>query len=118
MAFVKWGWGRRAPILGGAGLLLVGGPSDVAQGFQPPPDATVIAQYEPLTATEQQRRDALQRQIRGSLGSAEEPDWTLADSAFGRRVLRDQGAPAGLVDELSELRARGSAYTVFLQPHG
>ena len=58
------------------------------------------------------------RQIQGSLGGADEdPEWTLADSAFGRQVLRDRGAPADLVDELRELRARGSAYTVFLQPH-
>jgi hypothetical protein len=113
--FGSW---RMAPIQSGGGFLVVVGADDVVRGFQPPPDATVIAQYEPLTATEQQRLDALQRQIRGSLGSAEEPDWTLADSDFGRQVLRDQGAPADLVDELSELRARGSAYTVFLQRHG
>ena len=75
------------------------------------------SQYEPLTATEQQRLEALRQQVRGSLGSTEEPEWTLADSAFGRQVLRDQGAPADLIDELSELHARGSAYTVFLQPH-
>ena len=113
--FGSW---RTAPIQSGDGLVLVVGADDVARGFQPPPDATVIAEYEPLTATEQQRLDALQQQIRGSLGSAEEPDWTLADSAFGRQVLRDQGVPAALVDQLSELRARGSAYTVFFQPHG
>jgi hypothetical protein len=113
--FGSW---RTAPIQSGDGLLLVVGADDVARGFQPPPDATVIAHYGPLSASEQQRLDALQQQIRGSLGSAEEPDWTLADSAFGRQVLRDKGAPADLVDELSELRARGSAYTVFLQPHG
>ena len=102
--FGSW---RTAPIQSGDGLVLVVGADDVARGFQPPPDATVIAEYEPLTATEQQRLDALQQQIRGSLGSAEEPDWTLADSAFGRQVLRDQGVPAALVDQLSELRARG-----------
>ena len=112
--FGSW---RTAPVQAGDGLLLVVGADDVARGFEPPPDATVIAQYEPLTATEQERLDGLQQQIRGSLGSTGEPDWTLADSAFGRQVLRDQGAPAHLVDELSELHARGSAYTVFLQPH-
>ena len=86
--------GERRRSRSGDGLLLVVGADDVARGFEPPPDATVIAQYEPLTATEQQRLDGLQQQIRGSLGSTEEPDWTLADSAFGRQVLRDQGAPA------------------------
>lgn len=113
-AFGSW---RTAPIQSGDGLLVVAGADDIARGFEPPPDAIVIAQYEPLTATEQQRLEALRQQVRGSLGSTEEPEWTLADSAFGRQVLRDQGAPADLIDELSELRARGSAYTVFLQPH-
>ena len=118
-AFGSW---RTAPVQAGDGLLLVVGADDIARGFEAPPDATVIAHYEPLTATEQQRLEALQQEIRGSLDggsldSAEDPDWTLADSAFGRQVLRDRGAPADLVDELSELRARGSAYSVFLQPH-
>jgi len=112
--FGSW---RTAPIQTGDGLLVVVGADDIARGFEPPADAVVIAQYEPLTVTQRQRLVALQQQVRGSLGSAEEPEWTLADSAFGRQVLRDQGAPADLVDELSELRALGSAYIVFLQPH-
>jgi len=112
--FGSW---RTAPVQAGDGLLLVVGADDVARGFEPPPEATVVARYEPLTVTEQERLDRLQQQIQGSLVISEEPDWTLADSAFGRQVLRDQGAPADLVDELRELRARGSAYTVFLQPH-
>ena len=114
----RWARGERRRSSRRRASPLVVGADDVARGFQPPPDATVIAQYEPLTATEQQRLDALQQQIRSSLGSAEEPDWTLADSAFGRQVLRDQRVPADLVDELGELRTRGSAYTVFLQSHG
>ena len=118
-AFGSW---RTAPVQAGDGLLLVVGADDLARGFEAPPDATVIAHYEPLTANEQQRLEALQQRIQGSLDggsldSAEDPDWALADSAFGRQVLRDRGAPADLVVELSELPARGSAYTVFLQPH-
>ena len=109
---------RTAPPQSGDGLLLVVGADDLARGFEPPPDAVVVARYEPLTAGEQRRLEAVEQQIRGRLGTAEDPDWTLADSAFGRQVLRDRGAPADLVDELAELRARGSAYTVFLQPHG
>jgi hypothetical protein len=107
---------RTAAVQAGDGLIVVVGADDLARGFQPPPDATVIARYEPLTANEQRRVEALQAQIHGRTGSTDDQDWTLADTDFGRQVLRDQGAPADLVDELSDLRAHGSSYTVYLQP--
>jgi len=112
--FGSW---RTAPVQTGDGLIVVVGADDLARGFEVPPGATVIARYEPLTASEQRRVETLQQQIQASMRSAGAPDWTLADTLFGRQVLHDQGAPPDLVAELSELRARGSAYTVFLEPH-
>jgi hypothetical protein len=113
--FGSW---RTAPVPAGDALIVVVGADDLARGLQPPADATVIARYEPLTANEQRRVEALQTQIQDHTGSTEDQDWTLADTAFGRQVLREQGAPADLVDELSDLRARGSSYTVYLQRPG
>jgi hypothetical protein len=108
---------RTAPVEADDGLILVVGADEIARGFEPPPDAILIAQYEPLTPSEQRRVDALELDIGHRIGARAEWDWTLADTPFGRQVLRDEGGPADLVDELGELRSRGSAYTVFLQPH-
>jgi hypothetical protein len=108
---------RTVPVEADDGLILVVGGDEIARGFEPPPDAIVIAQYNPLTPSEQGRVVALELEIGRRIGEHADWDWTLADTVFGRQVLHDQGAPPDLVAELSELRARGSAYTVFLQPH-
>ena len=109
---------RTAPTEADDGLILVVGGDEIARGFEPPPDAIVVAQYDPLSRSEQRRVGALELAIGDRIGARADWDWSLADTPFGRQVLRDRGAPADLVDELAELRARGSAYTVFLQPHG
>ena len=112
--FGSW---RTAPVHTGDGLIVIVGADDLARGFEAPPGAIVIARYEPLTARELRRVETLQQQIQAGMGSTAAPEWTLADTVFGRQVLQDRGAPPDLVAELSKLRARGSAYTVFLQPH-
>jgi hypothetical protein len=111
---------RTAPPQSGDGLILVFGDDDLARGLAPPPDATVIAEHEPMTTSEQQRAHAIEDRLSTSLAAlATDVVWdrSLVDTPFGRQVLEDRGVPADLVQELAALRTRGSAYTAYLQRH-
>jgi hypothetical protein len=117
--------GRHAPTHGawrtaapdaGDGLVMIMGADDLARGAVPPAGAEVVARYEPLTRDQRERSEQLRVEIGDALG---EPGWdeTLVDTRFGRQVLADRGVSPDLVDELAELRARGSAYTAYLLRH-
>jgi hypothetical protein len=98
------------------GLLVIMGADDLARGDAPPAGAVAVAHYEPLTPEQQARAQDLRDAIGDRLG---EPSWdeTLVDTRFGRHVLADRAVPSRLVDELADLRSRGSAYTAYLLRH-
>ena len=109
----SWRTARRSQV---DGILIVVAGSYAERGWAPPPDATRIAQYDPLTPRERSRAQRLERQVRDRLGSLAPEGSLPVLSAIGRRQLVSNGVDRRRVDALWHLRERGDAYSVYLSP--
>jgi hypothetical protein len=94
--------------------LIVVANDDVDKGWTPPPNATPIASYDPLSVSERARAQRLASTMLGSVRGAVSYDPAMVDSSFGRRKLLVAGADSVAISQLAGLRRAGSAYTVYL----
>jgi hypothetical protein len=109
----SWRTARRSQV---DGILIVVAGSYAERGWAPPPHATRIAQYDPLTPRERSRAQRLERQVRERLGSLAPEGSLPVLSAIGRQQLVSNGVDRRRVDALWHLRERGDAYSVYLSP--
>jgi hypothetical protein len=110
-AFGSW---RVADAGGVDATVTVVANDDVDKGWTPPPNATPIASYDPLSVSDRARAQGLASKIVGSVRGAVTYDPVLVDSPYGRRKLLAAGADASGISQLAALRRAGSAYTVYL----
>ena len=94
--------------------LTVVGNDDVDKGWTPPPNATPIASYDPLSVAERARAQRLASTMLRSVGGSVTYDPVMVDLPDGQGKLLAAGADPAAVSELAALRRAGSAYTVYL----
>jgi hypothetical protein len=97
-------------------ILTVIGSDDVTAGVQPPPVEQRVAHHDPLSARERERADRLWAHVRSELDPASEISLEALDSDTGRATLLAAGIDSQVIQELASIRARGSAYDVYLTP--
>ena len=89
---------------------------DLDRGWQPPPGAIRIAQFDPLNIMDRDRADALTERIRAELGPHSSLQPSLVDAQYGRNELASAGVDAAPINALRRLRAPGIPYVVYLNP--
>jgi hypothetical protein len=75
-----------------------------------------VAHHDPLSARERERADRLWAHVRSELDPASEISLEALDSDTGRATLLAAGIDSQVIQELASIRARGSAYDVYLTP--
>jgi hypothetical protein len=109
--FGSWRVASR-PQVDGVVIVVAGG--DIERGWVPPPGATRIAAYDPLSRPDRARAQLLERQARQRLGPAAPVNALPVLNPITRKLLIDSGVDPHAVEELRQLRQRGDAYYAYL----
>ena len=96
--------------------VLVFGSEDLLSGALPPPDATLVAQHDPLSPRQRARSDMLRRDILRAAGIGDDASPENSEAVLARAMLGLEGVDQAMVDEFVALRQRGEAYSVFVVP--
>jgi hypothetical protein len=99
-----------------AGTVLVVGEDDLRGLFALPPNATVVALHDPLPAGARARADQLWDEIARLLPTGSPLTPAYVDGPLTQLQLVEAGVDPTMIDELADLRALGSAYTVYVVP--
>ena len=112
----QWGSRRTAEPESVDEQLFVVADENIALGWEPPPYATVIAHWDPLSQSERARAAQLDGELRALLDEDDQDDTIAIGSRVTQRKLKRRGADPASIDEFDELIGRGHAFTVFLAP--
>jgi hypothetical protein len=112
------GAGRLASIDEVDGLVSIISIDDYEAGIEPPAGSRLIAEFDPLTASERERARELDALIRRHVGAEDlQRQLDLRGGVDYRDVLRSD-APRAEVEELRRLQLQGEGLLVFLSPAG
>ena len=110
-AFDPWHMARADQV---DARVLVFGSEDLLSGTLPPPDATLVAQHDPLSPRQRARSDMLRRDILRAAGIGDDASPENSEAVLARAMLGLEGVDQAMVDEF--VAAPAEAYSVFVVP--